>query len=191
VHQVPLYSCCYLCYAEYLVDWTGQDRTAGRYQSWRACMRRTNVPINRPHGAKCQPNGLDCVSAGSYDTEDMCDIEDCDICLYRSLVYNGQPALPFLPVFRSRSKTRQSTKAEQSAQGTFIIIMAANKLKLKLEVKVKVEQKSLFSRLTQPAPCLSSVMVCFGNVFRSDLRFCTLWRRTEGVEMSIALMITS
>jgi hypothetical protein len=38
-------------------------------------------------------------------------------------------------------------------------------------------------------------MACFGNVaysdLRSDLRFCTLCHRTEVVEMSIALMITS
>ena len=45
------------------------------------CQLTCYVPINRPDGANCQPNGLDCVSAGTFDTEDMCDIEDCDICL--------------------------------------------------------------------------------------------------------------
>lgn len=35
---------------------------------------------NRTDGADLS-NLLDCVSAGSYDSEDMCDIEDYDICL--------------------------------------------------------------------------------------------------------------
>jgi hypothetical protein len=137
------------------VDCTEQDRTAGRYQGWRACMRRTNVPINRPDGAKCQPIGLDCVSAGSYDTEDMCDIEDCDMTcltdLYREIARTtaSQPALPFLSVFRSQSKTRQSTKAEQSAQSTFII-MAATKLKLEGESKSRAKVSFLSAHSAGP-----------------------------------------
>jgi hypothetical protein len=48
-------------------------------------------------------------------------------------------------VFRSRSKPRQSTNAEQSAQSTFIIIiiiMAATKLEGESKSKVKVSSLS-------------------------------------------------
>jgi hypothetical protein len=172
--------------------WTGRLDRTGRREDIRVGVRACVVPT-------CQSTDLTVPNANPMDSIaylrgamilKTCVILKTAIYVCTDHSYNGQPALPFLSVFRSRGKTRQSTKAEQSAQGTFII-MAANKLKLEVKVKVQVEQKSLFSRLTQPAPCLSSVMVCFGNVVRSDLRFCTLWRRTEGVEMSIALMISS
>jgi hypothetical protein len=151
------------------------------------------VPTNRPDGANYQSNGLDCVSAGSYDTGDMCDIEDCDIHLSYWPVQiahttASQPCL-FPRCFEAganQGRAQKLNKAPKALSSSSSWPQPSWKAKVH---KSKVKVSSLARLTSRSAPCFELVLACFGSLSCSDLKIGsailhTPCRRAEVVEMS-------
>jgi hypothetical protein len=134
-----------------LVDCTDQDR-AGRYQGWRPCACAVPIDLLRANQPTwwCQ---LPIQWTPIAYLRGALILKTCVIlktAIYVLLTctdcsYNGQPSLPpFLSVFRSQIKTRQSTKDEQSGQGTLFIMATNKKAKVRYLI-VKVSSLSAHS----------------------------------------------